>query len=132
RLTRGEVFAVYNARTHSVRSCQINSWRDAAVDHGNSHTRSIPTILPCEVRIDRRRREVQKAPVLAVWRYIFDIRIGFQRRKNTGGHSRANSLNRVERLFDLAVRSELLQLILSGWSLKLNDHTHRAARIRWR
>ena len=59
RLTGGEVFAVYNARS-SVRPCQIAFRHDAAVDHGNAHTCAIPTVLPGEVRIDRCRREVEK------------------------------------------------------------------------
>ncbi len=104
--------------------------RDAAVDDSDADAHSIEARLPGGISAYSGRRQVQKAPVRPVRRDIFDVRIGFQRGKKTGGHSHVNGIDRVEDLFHLAVRSELLQLILGGWSLELNYHIHRRIRIR--
>jgi hypothetical protein len=76
---------------------------DSAVDHRNAHARSVPTGCPGDIGAHRRRRQVQKALVRPVRRYVFDVRIGFQRRKKTGGHSRVHGVDRVEDFFELAV-----------------------------
>ena len=53
-----------------VKSCFLC---DAAVDHGNSHARSIPPILPGYVRIDRRCREVKKSRGVTVFGVMYPM-----------------------------------------------------------